>query len=140
MSVQRMPPTQSGKPAEPAVQGNPLAPEFHSERRVVGIGHEVSLRSHFAAKIGENLPVIGAGREQVDVVARPEIFDEIESRTHGTRSSENFWMGHDSQASAQHQIRHPHSGGRGQLRLQPSADLGMILGVLSVGGDEDVDV
>ena len=135
-----MPPAQPGKPAEPAVQRKPLAPEFHGDRCMVGIWQNIAPRPHFAAEIRENLPVIRAGRKKVDVVARAEVFDKIESRTHGSRGSEDFRMGNHSQASAQHQIRHTHAGGRGQFLLQPTADFGMILVVLSMGGNEDVDV
>jgi len=135
-----MPPSEVGEACEAPVKGDPLAAVFESESGVVGVGDEIAARLGLKAEIYENLPVRGAGSQEMNFISQAEILQKFQSLRKRRGFFENLWMGDDPKEPAQHEIRHGHANRLLQCCLDPVFELDMALRILPMDMDQNIHV
>lgn len=104
LRIQRMPPAEAGKPCKPMIHRDPLTTGFQSECRVVGVGDQVAPRIDLATQRGENPPVCRPRLKKMNLVARSEVLQKLESLRKRRRFPKNLGMGNDTKEPAQNEI------------------------------------
>ncbi len=101
-----MPPTKSREAGESSIGREPFAAPFDRERRMIGVGNQVSLGISPSAEIEEDLPVPGAGSDDRHFRTGTDVVDEINRRGQRGRRVETLGMSDDAKTTAQGQLGH----------------------------------